>query len=162
MGSGKSTVGSILATRLDYHFVDLDLFMEDKYKKSINQIFSENGEKYFRDIESESLTELSNLDSKFVVSTGGGVVLSPTNREVMSNSGTTIYLETGLDTVWNRIKDDKTRPLLNVKDPLGEAKMLLAGRIELYEKSDYTVNTDNLTAEKVADKVYNIIKNSGL
>ena len=160
MGSGKSAVGAVLADKLDYNFVDLDQFIEDKIKKTITQIFSEDGEEYFREIESESLNELSKLDNKFVVSTGGGIVLSKFNWELMNSSGTTVYLKADLDTIFERIKNDKKRPLLNVDDPVGEAKKLLTGRMELYEKSDFTLTTDKLTAEQVADEVIKIIKHS--
>ena len=158
MGSGKSTVGTLLAAKLDYRFIDLDQYVEDKYQKPINRIFSENGEQYFRDLESESLIEVSKIDDNCVVSTGGGVILSRQNREVMSNKGTTIYLETGLDTVWKRIKSDKTRPLLNVENSLAEAEKILSDRTGLYEQSDFTVKTDNLNAEQVADEVIKLIK----
>ena len=158
MGSGKSTVGPVLASKLDYNYIDLDQFIENKYSKSINEIFSENGEEYFREIESEGLLEISNADNKCVISTGGGVVLLPTNREIMSNNGTTVYLEAGLETIWERIRSDSTRPLLNVKNPLAEAEKILAGRVEYYEKSDFTVKTDGLDAEQVADEVINTIK----
>ncbi|MGI9533760.1 MAG: shikimate kinase [Thermodesulfobacteriota bacterium] len=160
MGSGKSKAGALLAEKLDYHFIDLDLYIENKYKKSINQVFNESGEKYFRVIESESLAEVSNLFNNYVVSTGGGVILSESNRELMKNSGTTIYLKADLETIWGRIKSDKSRPLLNVKDPKGEAGKLLTGRTQLYEKSDFTLKTDNFTAEQVAEEVVKILKSS--
>lgn len=160
MGSGKSAVGAVLAEKLDYNFIDLDQFIEDKIKKTITQIFTESGEEYFREIESESLTEVSKLDNKFVVSTGGGIVLSKFNWELMNNSGTTVYLKADLDTILDRIKNDKHRPLLNVDDHVLEAKKLLSGRMELYEKSDFTLTTDKLTAEQVADGVMEIIKHS--
>ena len=160
MGAGKSTAGALLAGKLDYHFIDLDLHIEDNYKKSINQIFKESGEEYFRTIESESLAEVSNLSSKCVVSTGGGIVLSESNRELMKNSGTTIYLKAELDTIWDRIKGDKSRPLLNVEGPKDEAGKLLAGRTQLYEKSDFTLKTDSFTEEQVAEEVFKIIKSN--
>ena len=160
MGSGKTTVGEVLAGRLNYNFIDLDLFIENKYKRSIKQMFSENGEKYFRYVESECLDEVSNLDDKYVVATGGGIVLSQSNWELMNNNGTTVYLEADLNTIWHRIEGDRNRPLLDVKDPLGEAEKLLDARVELYEKSDFVVKTDYLTAEQVAEEVIKIVKKS--
>ena len=160
MGSGKSTVGEVLAKLLDCNFIDLDRYIEEKYKKSISLIFSEKGEEYFRNIESEALYEISNTEMTLVISTGGGVVLSESNWNVMNSNGKTVYLEAGLETIWERIKGDESRPLLNVKDPKGEAEKLLASRIQLYKKSDFTVNTDNLSSDQVADEIYKIIKNS--
>ena len=160
MGSGKSTVGEVLAKLLDCNFIDLDRYIEEKYKKSISLIFSEKGEEYFRNIESEALYEISNTEMTLVISTGGGVVLSESNWNVMNSNGKTVYLEAGLETIWERIKGDESRPLLNVKDPKGEAEKLLTSRIQLYKKSDFTVNTDNLSSDQVADEIYKIIKNS--
>lgn len=158
MGSGKTTVGKILAKRLGRHFVDLDAFIESKSKKPIKRIFSESGEEFFRDIESECLNEVSNINSQYVVSTGGGAVLSQFNWELMNANGTTIYLEVDLDTIWKRIRHNNKRPLFNIKTPLGEVKRLFAERKELYEKADFTVKSSKLTAQKVADEVVSIIK----
>jgi len=158
MGSGKTTVGKILAKTLGYHFVDLDDFIENKSKKTIKRIFSENGEKLFRNIESECLNEVSDINSQYVISTGGGVVLSQFNWDLMNANGTIIYLEVELDTIWKRIRHGKKRPLLNVKNQLDEVKRLFTERKELYEKADFTVKSSKLTAQKVADEVVSIIK----
>ncbi len=158
MGSGKTTVGKILAKKLACHFVDLDAFIENRSKKTIKQIFSESGEGLFRDIESECLNEVSNTKGQYVVSTGGGVVLSQLNWELMNANGTTIYLQMELDIIWKRIRHNKKRPLLNVKNPLGEVKRLFAERKELYEKADFTVRSSKLTSQKAADEIVSTIK----
>ncbi len=158
MGSGKTTTGEILAQKLDYCFVDLDVFVENKCQKSIKQMFSEGGELLFRNIESDCLDKVSNLNDKCVISTGGGVVLSQLNWKLMNSSGTTFYLKVDIDTAWNRIKSSEVRPLLNVANPLDEARKLFAERITLYERSDFTVNTNGFSADKVADEVVDIVK----
>ncbi len=159
MGSGKTTVGKILAKKLDRHFVDLDAFIENRSEKTIERIFSESGEGAFRDIESECLKEVSNTNGQqYVISTGGGVVLSQLNWELMNANGTTIYLEMELDIIWKRIRRNRKRPLLNVKNPLGEVKRLFAERKELYEKADFTVRSSKLTSQKAADEIVSIIK----
>ena len=153
MGSGKSTAGKILAKELECRFLDLDEYIEQNCERDIPEIFNTQGESSFRVIESESLAEVSDIEEDCVISTGGGIVISDANWEIMKNSGTTVYLETELDTIWERISDEGRRPLLEVENPYEAAKKLLSGRLKLYEKADYKVKTDGESPEDIAEKI---------
>lgn len=159
MGSGKTTVGKVLAKKLQRRFIDLDAFIENRYEKPIKSIFAESGEQLFRSMESECLKEVSEIKDECVISTGGGVVLSQLNWDLMSASGKTIYLKGELGTIWKRIRNGNKRPLLKVKNPWQEAKKLFKERKELYEKADFTVKSKGLTVQKVTDEIISIIKN---
>ena len=113
MGSGKTTVGKELATILNYNFVDLDEIIENKYGK-ITDIFSQKGEKYFREIETQELKNFEN-QSNFVLSTGGGVILKDENIKILKDLGQVFYLSAKSETIYNRIKNQKHRPLLNTQ-----------------------------------------------
>ena len=115
MGSGKTTVGNRLAKKLCFQFVDIDHFIENRYRKTINDIFSEKGEDAFREMEHEALKELS-LFENVVISTGGGAPCFYNNMELMNKSGFTVYLKTSPDELAKRLKNGKhQRPLLKDK-----------------------------------------------
>ena len=151
MGAGKSTVGKVLSTSLGYKFIDIDELIEEKSNKKITDIFSELGEDHFRNLETESLMDLSKDNTNAVISTGGGIVLKPVNFKIIESSGTSIYLKTGINSIWDRIKDDTGRPLLKVDSPYEKARDLLEGRREHYEKADIVVETDNLSPREISD-----------
>lgn len=133
MGSGKSSSGEELARLLAFSFVDLDERIEERVGMSINEIFETYGESFFRKVESEVLSEVArNRDQ--VVASGGGVVLSPSNRETMRRSGSAIYLKTSLDALWERVKHKRDRPLLEAPDPKQVLANLLRIRGPLYEE----------------------------
>lgn len=156
MGAGKSTVGKILATEIGYGYYDADKFIEEQAGTTITQIFSEHGEPYFRDLESESLESLAKKE-KIVVATGGGVVQRNRNWDAMKQNGISIYLRASVETIWERIKTDTTRPLLQVDDPVATATELLNKRTPMYERADFIIDTDNLSLRQVADEVIRIL-----
>lgn len=157
MGSGKSTVGEILSKSISYDYIDLDILIEETSGLLISDIFKKFGEEHFRSLESDALENVSEKSEKTVVSTGGGIVLKPSNREIMTRSGVTIYLKTELETVWERVKDDTSRPLLSGENPYEKAKELLSGRKDLYEKSDLIVETDRLDPDQVSEKIAGLL-----
>ncbi len=121
MGSGKST----LAKRLSQNAIDMDLLFEEKYQISIKDFFQKFGENEFRNCETILLKEIA-LNNEFILSTGGGVILSKDNKKILFNTDIfTIYLSATPDTIYNRIKSDKTRPLLLVKNPKAEIEKIL-------------------------------------
>lgn len=152
MGAGKSTVGKIVAEKLGFGFCDADKHIEEKAGTTITQIFAEQGEEYFRDLESESTEALASGDNQ-VIATGGGVVQRDRNWDAMKAGGITIYLRATVESVWDRIKGDNTRPLLQVENPVDTARELLNKRTPMYEKADLIIDTDNLSPEEVADQV---------
>ena len=117
MGSGKSTVGRLLAEKLKCSFVDVDYFIENRYHQTISKIFEERGEAGFREIEHRVLLEISNYE-KVVVSTGGGLPCFFNNMELMNQTGTTIYLKENIDELIKRLNSNKqNRPLIKEKNP---------------------------------------------
>ncbi len=152
MGAGKTTVGRILAGRLGYRYCDSDKVIETKAGKTIPEIFSGLGEDRFRELESETLESLSGK-IKQVIATGGGAVMRDRNWDAMKKGGVTVYLKAPAEVIWNRIKHSKTRPLLNVDNPLEAAKDLLEKRIPFYEKADLTVDTESLSVDEIASEI---------
>jgi shikimate kinase len=152
MGTGKSTVGKLIAERLGMEFIDTDAMVEAKAGMTISQIFEEFEEEAFRKLETEVLqvvTERQNL----VVSTGGGIVVTKGNMELMKKEGKLITLMASPEQIFERIKDDKGRPLLDVESPLDEIKKLIYERAPFYINVDHIIETSELTPEEAADEI---------
>ncbi|MDK2791249.1 MAG: shikimate kinase [Deferribacteres bacterium] len=156
MGTGKSTVGRALAKRLDRVFKDLDDLIEEKENKKIAEIFEEKGEEYFRKIESEVINEISRKE-KFVIATGGGAVVNEENYKRLKESGVLISLVASPEEIYERTKNSKNRPLLNVQNPIEEIKRLMFERAYYYIKSDHIIDTTGLSVEDVVDEIMEII-----
>ena len=154
MGSGKSVTGKKLAAKMGYGSLDLDDMIEQKAGKSINQIFSDKGEKIFRDLESEMLKQAAKSEMQ-VVATGGGTVLSHANVALMKVTGKIIFLETSPEVIWQRVRDKKDRPLLRGEKPQERLLEIYAYRQPLYEGScEFKVATDGKSAGAVADEIF--------
>jgi shikimate kinase len=137
-GSGKSTVGRHLAKRLGLDFVDSDHVIEARLGCAIREYFDQAGEPAFRDLEEQVVDELS-ARSGLVLSTGGGTVLREANRRVLNARGTVVYLKATPDDIFRRLRHDKTRPLLQVEDPLKRLKDLFGVRDPLYREVAHLV-----------------------
>lgn len=155
MGSGKTRVGKRLAERLGYHFIDTDHLIEEKTGKAIRDIFKEEGEEYFRTLETGVVKDLSNIEG-CVVSTGGGIVIREENMTGLKKIGLVVWLKVSPETVLKRVGPDTTRPLLMVDDPLSGIKRLLAEREESYKKADVSINTDDLDVEEIIENIMSI------
>lgn len=138
MGAGKSTVGRILARRLSKRFVDTDHEIEKRNGVTIPVIFEIEGEEGFRRREQELLADLAQ-EQGLVLSTGGGIVLKSENREVLRNHGFVVYLNARPELQADRTKHDRSRPLLNVEDPLTRLRELHAVRDPLYREVAHAV-----------------------
>ena len=138
MGAGKSTVGRILARRLGKRFVDTDHEIEKRNGVTIPVIFEIEGEEGFRKREQEVLADLSQ-EVDLVISTGGGIVLRPENREILKNDGFAVYLSARPELLAERTRHDRSRPLLNVTDPLARLRELHAVRDPLYREVAHAV-----------------------
>lgn len=158
MGVGKTTIGALLAQRLQWLFVDLDEVIERITEKSISEIFSEEGEEYFRDLESQAILQLDQ-EEPIVVSCGGGTPCFNDNLEVMNQRGLTIYLSAGINHLVNGLKHGHSaRPLLEqlvgdeetLEDYLME---LLESRSPFYEQADLTIDTESLNEEEVVSQI---------
>ena len=156
MGSGKTSFGKAISKKLNLPYVDSDEVIEAEEKRPISQIFEEDGESYFRDKEIEAIENLSERRG-WIISTGGGVVLNPENIFNLKRNGLIFYLKTIPSVIYNRIKDDSTRPLVNVSNPLERIEKLLSRRTWLYEEAaDYVVDTSSLTIDEVRDEIIKI------
>ncbi len=133
-GSGKSTVGRQLARRLQLGFVDSDKLIEERLGCSIRDYFAAEGEDRFRDVEQDVLDELTR-QHEGVISTGGGAVLRPANRQNLHSRGKVVYLRSSPEDLYRRLRHDTHRPLLQVADPLGRLRDLHAQRDPLYRQT---------------------------
>ena len=151
MGSGKTSVGKKLAETLGYQFVDTDHQIEKNAGKKIGAIFEEQGETGFRQLETQYIATLAGSQSK-VIASGGGAVLDPQNRHVFRSVGYTVYLKATARELYQRIKNDTSRPLLQkVQDPKAEVARLLAEREKFYKEADIVIDTEDLSIEEVTD-----------
>lgn len=149
MGSGKTTIGRSLAKRLGFEFVDSDREIEARTGVSIPTIFEIEGEDGFRKREAQVIAEVSR-QSGMVVATGGGAVLRPENRENLRSHGFVVYLNVPPQTLWERTRHDRNRPLLQVADPLLKLKELFDQRDALYrEVADLIVDGSRINAQAV-------------
>lgn len=161
MGTGKTAVGKTLAHKLGCAFIDVDAEIEKEQKTTITNIFKEHGELKFREIESEMIKKLSEIENA-VISTGGGAVLRQENMDNLRKNGVIVCLMASPETILKRICNNNDRPLLQVEDPLQKIKGLLEFRKPYYEKADIMIDTNGKNpievAEKIIEKAKEIIK----
>ncbi|EIJ83472.1 shikimate kinase [Bacillus methanolicus] len=139
MGSGKTTVGKSMSAKWNWPVFDTDEELEKKVKKSINQIFEENGEEFFRLLESEILKQMP--VNRSIITTGGGIVLKEENRRWMKENGVVVFLYAEPEEIFKRIENDDSRPLLKTNKKAA-IKELFQARLSLYkEAADFTIDT---------------------
>lgn len=153
MGSGKSSVGKILAERIGTPFIDLDAEIVADAGCSINEIFARDGEQTFRELESFQLNKLLLVAEEGVVATGGGAVVSLSNRHLMRSRGAIINLKVTLEQVMARLKWCNDRPLLAGDDAAKRAAALMAAREQFYADADIRIDTDGKSVEDVATEI---------
>ena len=142
MGSGKSVIGKDLSKYLNFEFYDTDKEIELKTKKSINEIFKEYGELYFRNLEEKICIKLLNKNN-CVISLGGGSITNKEIRKSIKQNSYSIYLQVKLNNLVNRLKSSKKRPLLNKDGSKIEIlKKIYEDRKKFYEKANFIVNND--------------------
>ncbi len=157
MGVGKSTVAKMLSDKLDFELIDTDIEIEKRENRSINEIFSQNGEEYFREKEKELIEELSKKDN-VIISCGGGIIKSDVNIANMKKSGSVVLLEASPEIIYNRVKDDNNRPLLVSNPGIEGIKKLMKEREESYNKAF----THKVDASKTPVQVVNDIITAAL
>lgn len=154
MGSGKTSVGLKLSYRLHTPVEDTDKMIEAKEGCTISEIFANQGEEAFRRMETALLGELQDRPYKRIYSVGGGTPVREENRQLLKQLGTVVYLRVRPDTVYYRLKNDTTRPLLQCDNPLERIRELLEGRKEAYEScADIIVDVDDFNTEQVVAKI---------
>jgi len=155
MGSGKTSIGKKLSKIMKFSFIDTDFLIEERTGVDIPTIFEHEGEKGFRDRESKVLEDLSN-NKNTVIGTGGGIIISKKNREIITNLGFVVYLTANVKELVYRTEHDKNRPLISEENAENEILRLLDERKEYYEKcSNMTISTDNYDTVKISKVIIN-------
>ena len=166
MGCGKSTIGKEIAKECDMCFLDTDAWIEEKEQITISEMFATKGETYFRELETkclEVLIEESANDSQEdtlgkVISVGGGLPVKEVNRQLLKQLGTVIYLKATEETIYNRLKTDTTRPLLQGDNPKQKIKNLMETREDFYSQaSDFVVEVDHKGIQKIVEEIKNCL-----
>ncbi len=169
MGSGKSTIGPILANTLGYDFVDIDHAIEEREGRAVKEIFRDAGEEYFRSLERSIIHELISKEH-LVVSLGGGTIVDPSNFQVIHGSGILVYLKTTPEQIFQRMHHKLDRPILT--DLRGEqlSSEQLRSRIQelyvkrepFYAKADITISTDDrrvgITVDSIVKELLEYLK----
>lgn len=153
MGAGKTAVGTALARKLGVAFRDSDHEIEAAADRTIAEIFSRDGEAFFRGKESQVIARLLS-GAPAILSTGGGAFLAEPNRRLMSHHGVSVWLSADVDLLWTRVRHKDTRPLLRTGDPLATLERMFADRVPFYEQADLTVQSrPGLSIDHMAGRV---------
>jgi len=160
MGVGKSTIGKNLAKKLKYNFIDVDKIIEAKEGLSINLIFKNKSESYFRKIENEiTLSELKKNNS--VISLGGGAFLNKTIRKNTKKYSTSFWIDVPIYNLIRRLEKSRQRPLLYKKNMAETVKKIYFDRKKIYNEADYRIKCNSLKPNEVVSKIISIYEKSG-
>jgi shikimate kinase len=153
MGSGKSTVGRMLARQLRFRFLDTDKLVEQRAGMSISEIFAEHGEAHFRERETAVLESLRGV-RRHILATGGGIVTVPGNIPLLRSLGLVVLLKADPEEIYRRVSRNSERPLLRVEDPRRRVMDMMAARQPLYEgAAHFQVDSTRLRHEDVTAKI---------
>ena len=157
MGSGKSSIGKLLAKTINYNFYDLDKIIEQKNNCKISEIFEKHGEDYFRQLETSVLSKYIDANDA-VISTGGGCVIKECNHHVLKQ-GLVVYLKISVEAQYDRIKNRTHRPLFKNSDSISVLKIINEKRNPIYEKlSDIIIDVSELDKEDIISEITMRIK----
>jgi shikimate kinase len=159
MGVGKTSVGTQLAKDLGYAFIDTDQLIEADQHMTITSIFAKQGEQYFREIETNIIQQVMHEENQ-VVSTGGGAVIRDMNREAFKKAGLVVCLTSSPEKIFERIKHETHRPLLQNTDPLAKIRELLESRAKFYAQADVTIDTSDKSVDDVIKEIKEKIKHA--
>ena len=159
MGSGKTSVGLKLSYRLRMPVEDTDKLIEKRQGVTVSEIFANEGEEAFRRMETALLGELAQRPYERILSVGGGTPVREENRALLKKCGTVIYLRAKVETIYERLKGDTSRPLLQCENPLERIRELLAARNDAYEEcADVTVDVDELSVEQILEQIVSALQ----
>lgn len=156
MGTGKSTIGKLLAKHLSLPFVDTDLLIEQKLKMPIEKIFKKHGEPFFR-AEEQKLLQQIRSQAPCIASLGGGMVLSSANRDILRD-GFWINLKLTPALIFDRIKNEEKRPLLGKKPKREDIENILKARQPYYDQAPHQIDISGLSPEGVVEEILEIVK----
>ena len=159
MGCGKTTVGKSLQEKIfqNYVFVDIDEQIETKAQKSVSEIFAQDGELFFRQLESQLIEKFA-LEKNQIISTGGGAFVDEKNITNLKKNGIVFYLKTEVETILKRLENDESRPLLKTEDKKNKLSSLLKKREASYIKADFVIKTDGKSVEAISKEILNCLK----
>lgn len=150
MGCGKTTVGLRLSYRLRRTVIDTDKEIEKEEKRTVSDIFATDGEPYFRDRETACLRKLADMAMNQIISVGGGLPMREENRRLLHELGQVFYLRAEAETIYERLKEDTTRPLLQGENPQAKIRALLRERDPYYrEAADVVITVDDKSFEEI-------------
>ncbi len=152
MGTGKSSVGQMLAATMHFSFLDTDHTIETRAGKSISEMFAQDGELAFRQWERDLVQELTER-KKTIISTGGGLAANAENLTSLKTHALVVCLWSAPEKIWERVRHQTHRPLLQCPDPLEKIRSLLAARAPFYRQADVLVNTDLRSVREVVQQV---------
>lgn len=153
MGTGKSSIGRLLAAKLGFQLLDTDHLIVQRAGMEIPEIFASHGEAHFRDLETAALESLR-ARSRCIIATGGGVVVRDANRALLRELGFVVALSANEEVIFERVSRNSRRPLLQTEDPRATVQRLLAERRPLYaEAAQLTVDTSHLTHAQIAGEI---------
>lgn len=156
MGSGKTTIGKLLGEKLTLRSIDIDVIIEQNEKRTISEIFQNEGEKYFRNIERETIKKIfTNKD--LIISLGGGAFEDQLTRELLLKNSTVIYLKTSPNVILERIKNNTNRPLLKNQMTIEKIQSIILQRQKNYELANITILTDNKNTDKIVEEILGVI-----
>ncbi len=158
MGAGKTAIGRALAGRLGVPFLDSDAEIERAANMSIPEIFTRDGEPFFRDKEAQVIARLL-VEERGILSTGGGAFLAGRNRQVIAERGVAVWLNADLNTLWSRVKHKDTRPLLRTVDPRATLTEIYNTRVPIYAEAEIQVLSDSgVSIDQMVDRVINALR----
>lgn len=160
MGAGKSTIGKALAQKRQIPFLDTDIWIEERQGKKIAEIFADEGEEYFRKLETNMLKELKEKVQIHVIATGGGLPIQAENQILLKEIGVVFYLEVKKETILIRLNGDKSRPLLLGEEKEQKIERMLKIRHPIYQQfADFCISTDEKNVESVVEEIEKILEN---
>lgn len=152
MGAGKTTIGRKTAARLGYWFVDMDYQIELSQNARVTEIFEKHGQQYFRRLETRLLKQLTKVENT-IVATGGGVLTTKGNLELINQIGPCVYLNASIEKLFERATRTDKRPLLRTENPFQTMSDLFEQRKHLYERADIVINTEDLRLHHVVNEM---------
>lgn len=154
MGCGKSSLGIRLSYKMKMPLLDTDKLIEKKQGCTISELFKKQGEEKFRELETACLKEIGTHKGSYVIAAGGGVPVKEENRRLLKELGMVVYLRIRPETVYERLKEDTTRPLLQGENPMEKIKELMAQRSELYESgADLVIDVDGVETDNILGEI---------
>lgn len=159
MGCGKTSLGKKLSYKERIALLDTDKMIEQKQGMTITEIFDKKGEGAFRIMETECLKEIMEYSERYVISVGGGLPMKEENRRLLKELGTVVYLRARPDTIYERLKNDTSRPLLRGDDPKGKIEDMIGQRGPVYElAADCVIDVDEKGYEAVTGEILKALK----